>query len=499
MRAMAGYQVHSISQWKGPYRDLQDNGYGLLPANAIQEKVAKISKSETSLRDWGEVMSYLRGLGRYLEQHENNLREGLSMGFLPDRRIATHEVDDSRSSAEFFGAQLVAAAKDSLTRAEFAKVRAELDREASQARQAYLKYAVFLEQNLLPVAGDHYAIGRDEYAYRLRAMGISDSPEQIYEQGLASARQIRARMEAVAKRLAPDKTLSDVIAEMQAAHPKDDREMLERYTQAVAQAREFVTENRLFDIPKDFVLPIVPTPASMQSTNPEAAYLPAPPLDPSIHGVFLVTPSKADPQVLADQNYSAILNTAVHEAIPGHGLEYYYFQRRPAGASVLPSYNDSGNGLGGFYASSLHVEGWAFHIENLMIERGYYKNPKDELSALQALLLRAYRLVLDTGLHTGALSFDDAVQTMKEQVFSPPPVAREEIFRYSSIPTQAVTYMLGHLQIEKLKEDYRAVMGPDYSEAGFYRAFAQFGPAPPSVIAPILLEEARKELRAGVK
>jgi uncharacterized protein (DUF885 family) len=480
MRSAAEYQEHYLTAWKGQLRDLQDNGNGLVPAAAAQEKASRIIPA-TAHRDWAELAPYLAGIPAYLAQHTANLRAGLAL-YHPDRRAAEHEADDARSAADYFGVKLPAQAGEGLNGQP--ALLASVNTAAAAASEAYLAYSSFVVTEMLPVSGENFPLGTDEYVFRLRTMGIEGTPEELSAKGLALAAGIRADMEKLAARVAPGKPLPEVLRAMAADHPSDENEMLSEYSDAVGTALDFVSADRLYSVPPGFSLPVQATPPSMRGTIPGAAYFPAPPLDPASGGVFLVTP----PFSMADRSRADILNTAVHEAMPGHGLEYYYFQRRPAGASTLPFFLDDSIGNDGFYASALNTEGWALHAERLMLERGFYSAaPQARLAAMRALLLRAYRLPLDAGLHTGRLSYEDAVKELADNVFISTPAAQAEVFRYCAIPAQAVTYMVGSMQIEALKDAYRAAAGDAYKETSFYSDLAAYGPVPPAILGPALL------------
>jgi len=336
---------------------------------------------------------------------------------------------------------------------------------------------------------ESFAIGEEEYSWRLRNnFGIDETPAQIHQKGLELAAKIRARMEVLARQIDPSKDLAGVMADLKADHPVDDKAMMARYVELADRARDFVIRERMFDLPPDYKLKITETPPGMRSTISMAAYNPAPPLEKGRNGAFLVTPTEGNERKLSMHSDARMASIVVHEAFPGHDLQYYEFQH---GAEVSPvRYLPRIN-----YARSLNVEGYALYAEELMRQHGFY-TPKEELAQLGMQIWRAYRLVVDTGLHTGRMSFQAAVDTLAKQAFLALPIAEAEAYRYTTMPLQAITYMMGRLQIEGLKEKYKAILGPDYSEAQFHKDFLSFGPVPPAMIEPVLLDQARRR-RAG--
>lgn len=489
MESAVEYKLHWLNDWKGPLRDLGDDAAGLLPSNVTQEQLATLS-SDNAVAVWKGVSKRLENIDRYLDQRKDNLRKGLALGFKPNRRILESEIEESEDSAKFFAEEMLMKARSSLPPDAFSAQETILTGAADKAGKAYRDYAEFLKTELLPHAEETFAVGETEYEWRLKQMGIDKTPEELSREGLALAGDIRARMEKIAIRIAPGKSLAEVMTELKSVHPKDDQELFARYRETADRARRFVEDKKLFALPPGYSLSIIETPASMQALSSKAAYIAAPPLDPTKSGAFMVTPAKGDLKRLEFHNDATIPSVVVHEAFPGHSLQFFSFQHRGEGASDLPFFIKSrSDGVFG-YSTSLNTEGYALYAEELMRKAGFYA-PKEELAQLQMQLWRAYRIVVDAGLHTGKMSFDAAVQTLKDQVFMSLPSAKGEVLRYTTIPTQAVTYMIGRLQIERLKEKYRTTMGSYYDEREFHRALFEFGPVPPATIAPVMLEQAR--------
>jgi uncharacterized protein (DUF885 family) len=291
-------------------------------------------------------------------------------------------------------------------------------------------------------------------------------------------------MEELAKTIDPSKSLPELMAALREDHPKDDAELMATYRAVAERARDFVVANKLFDIPADYRIGIIETPAAMRSAIGSAAYFPAPPLQAGKKGVFLVTPSGGDPKRLAIHNFSKIPTTVVHEAFPGHDMQFWTFQRSNGLSPARHLMDQAG------FGSALNVEGYAHYAEELMRQRGFF-TPKEELTQLAGQLWRAWRIVLDVAVHTDQISLEDAAETLTEKAFLPQAIAQVEPFRYASWPTQAITYLLGRLEIESLKADYAKIMGSAYSEAEFHELFLSFGPVLPSAIRPALLAQAR--------
>jgi uncharacterized protein (DUF885 family) len=149
---------------------------------------------------------------------------------------------------------------------------------------------------------------------------------------------------------------------------------------------------------------------------------------------------------LASNSYGSIPSTTVHETYPGH---HWHLVMRKAHASEVRR----------VYSTPYFSEGWALYAERVMRERGFFENPIHELHHLNASLFRAARIIVDTSLHLGEMSFDEAVDFMHDRAAMPEPVARVEVGRYCWWPTQASSYLTGCLEILAIRERYLAARG----------------------------------------
>ena len=108
------------------------------------------------------------------------------------------------------------------------------------------------------------------------------------------------------------------------------------------------------------------------------------------------------------------------------------------------------------YSTPYFSEGWALYAERVMRERGFFEDPIHELHHLNATLFRAARIIVDTSLHLGEMTFEEAVTFMQDKAAMPEPVARAEVGRYCWWPTQASSYLTGCLEILAIRERYLA-------------------------------------------
>lgn len=129
------------------------------------------------------------------------------------------------------------------------------------------------------------------------------------------------------------------------------------------------------------------------------------------------------------------------------------------------------------------AEGWALYSEELMSEAtpghpfGFY-SPAEYLYELQGQLMRAVRVRVDVGIHTGRMTFDEAVAYFRKNMEVGDDTAQRAIYRYSKWPTQAITYNLGKNAIVALREEYRQRKGSSYSAREFHERFMRMGTIP---------------------
>ena len=291
--------------------------------------------------------------------------------------------------------------------------------------------------------------------------------------------------------------------------PKDDDQLFRWYRESGSRAVAYGRENKLFDIPAAYQLEVHPTPPVLRSTI-DAAYYPAPPLKQSGVGRFYLTPSGNDPATLRANNFASVATTAVHEGFPGHDWHFRYMTANAAGISnirwLTPGAVEDSSAM---WSDSMSIEGWGLYAEELMSEPvpnrkyGFY-SPGEYLYELQAQLLRAVRVRVDVGLHTGRMTFDEAIDYFSERALFEPgarmraatdPAARaafetanRAIYRYSKWPTQAITYNLGKNAIMGLREACRAKSGSSFSARDFHERYLKEGPIAVAFIGDSFLE-----------
>lgn len=476
--------------------------------------------------EWRLVVMRLSAIPPYLAVARANLEAGLKSGNIPDRRMVQRDgIAGSRSNAVYFRTTLPSLAKGYLGDQSFARsMLAGVAGAGETAARAYEELAEWLERTYpANETVDRFAIGEGPYQWRVRTVFRDDrSAADLYEYGAREVEDYTQRIAEIAERLARERGISlpfgsqedrawsirRVMEDLSAESPSNDDELLRWYRETGARAVAYGRERGMFEIPADYQLDIVPTPPVLRSTI-DAAYYPAPPLKKTGVGRFYLTPTENDPAALREHSRASVADTAVHEGFPGHDWHFKYMTQHASDISnirwLTPGAVEDSSSM---WSDSMATEGWGLYAEELMAEpaperpHGFY-SAGEFLYELQGQLLRAARIRLDVGLHTGRMTFDEAVDYFTEHVSfysgacaraSREPAAKavcdgamRAIYRYSKWPTQAITYNLGKNAIVALRESYRSRKGDAYSAREFHERFMRMGTIPSGFFRDVFL------------
>ncbi|HEY3348799.1 MAG TPA: DUF885 domain-containing protein [Thermoanaerobaculia bacterium] len=479
--------------------------------------------------EWAAIASRTAAVPVYLKTALANVRRGASGDAIPDRRLIAVSVEAAESTAVYFEKTLPERSKEAGFALDEAG-RAALLSASAAAGAAFRDFRKGLAdlytqpdgKTLKPAFDrDRYAAGEIEYTWALKNnLGILATPRELHARGKTAVAATLAEMTALARRVAisrgwADAPLPAVVAKLEDEIPKTDAEMLASYRDACQRLVAYGRKTGMFDLPADYRLDVLYTPPPLRDSI-DAAYYPAPQFKHGGVGQFYVTPTGNDPAALRDHNRPAIASTAAHEGFPGHDWYYQFTRARSASIPVVRWLLPGGvEDSASMWQDALSSEGWALYTEQLMGEprdgfpEGFY-TPEERLIQLQNQLLRDARVVVDTGLHCGFMTFDEAVaylarnvRLVQGPVSTDPKVnasaaeraavegMKKAAFRYSKWPTQAITYYLGKAEILSLREECRRIEGPGFSEKRFHEEFLSEGQIPPGLFRERLLARAR--------
>lgn len=359
----------------------------------------------------------------------------------------------------------------------------EVEASSRAAREAVAAYLRFLEERVQPHARGSFAVGRDFFEFLLReAHGIEDSAEELDRFG-------RGEMEATLLRLAEmaregrTESWEKRVEFFQKDTPPPER-LVATYAEEIARGRQFTRDRGLLDFPPGESLEVIETPVFERKTTPFAAYVPPAPFEERQHGYFWVTPpdSSFTPEQRAhhmkEHMLPSIPITCVHEGYPGHHIQ-------------LTLANRSSSPVRRQIWTPVMVEGWALYCEEMMGEEGFYTDPRTSLLQLKDYLWRSCRVFIDVGLHSGALTFEEAVRVLVDVVRINPQSAAGEVKRYTKTPTQPLSYAVGKREILGIREELRRREGRGFSLKSFHRRLLQFGSIPPRLVRERILSPAQ--------
>ena len=467
--------------------------------------------------EWRRVIERIQAIPAYLESAKANLAAGRKSGNVPDHRMVEKDgVNGSKANADYFRKALLESSRGYLGAQPFAQTTlADLATASRAAADAWEGFAGFLlstyDANDLT---DHYSVGEAEYSWRVKnCLRLDRNLEDLFAYGGEQVSQYENQLFEVAEIVAKEAGLnlpfsSDserrssariVMDLLSKQSPKNDDELFQWYREAGDRAVAYGRERQLFDIPTEYRLEVTPTPPVLRSTI-DAAYYPAPPFKKSGVGRFYLSPTGNDPAALKLNNKSSVADTAVHEGFPGHDWYYKYQTQHAAQISNIRWFTPGAvEDSSSMWQDSMPSEGWALYSEELMAEPapghpyGFY-TAGERLYELQGQLLRAVRVRVDVGIHTGRMKFEEAVDYFTEHVAFYPKArlaaakdptakaitdgAERALYRYSKWPTQAITYNLGKNAIVELRETLRQRQGGKFSERAFHERLIGMGTIP---------------------
>jgi uncharacterized protein (DUF885 family) len=339
---------------------------------------------------------------------------------------------------------------------------------ATRAAAALREFASWLENDhakQFPVPAP-FAIGEQAQARKLReAHCFETTPAEFVAIGEAQIGEISAKLSEQAASLGADDWAAK-LDELRRSHPSR-ADLLPTYRKEVERLEAFVFEHDLATNP-DSPTVINATPEFLRTVLGFAAYYHSGPLDRSQQGYFWVTPPD-DPDGLRDHSYAMIPSVAAHEGYPGHHLQ-------------IMSVHQLDSLVRRVTRSPVMVEGWGLYTEQLMHDVGYYSE-ESKLGQLAARLFRALRIVLDMRLQSGDLTYEQAVAKAREVAHLSESTARSEVARYTMEPTQPFAYLVGCLELERLRADSQERLGDAFRLRRFHDRVLSYGHMPPTLVA----------------
>jgi uncharacterized protein (DUF885 family) len=376
-------------------------------------------------------------------------------------------------------------AKDPATKAEFKKTNAAVI-------AALGKYEAWLKTDLLPRSNGDFRLGADTFSKKLQYDEMVDtSLPKLLEIAYADLHKNQAAFARVGKEVDASNTPQEVLAELATIHPAPGQ-LLQAFRDTFSGLISFIDAKHIITIPSDVRPVLEETPPFMRATTQASMDAPGPFEMHSKTAFFNVTlPEKNwTPDHIAEHmaafNVGTVISTSVHEAYPGHYVQFLWTNH--AELSKVRK----------LIGANTNIEGWAHYCEQMMLDAGYGQpgsGAKDgrearliRLGQLQDALLRDARFIVGIKMHTGEMTFDQAVDFFVKEGYQSRSVGTVETKRGTSDPTY-LYYTLGKLEILKLRADLEKKEGTNFSLQKFHDDFMRQGGAPIKIVRKALLDD----------
>jgi uncharacterized protein (DUF885 family) len=400
----------------------------------------------------------------------------------------------ARGSADFLKKDLVAA----VSGLKDEQIRVAFQTANRKAANSLSDYATWLEREKLSKATLEFALGEEKFGRFLAQTELVDLPPQkILDIGTA---QLKAEQEAfaeAAKKIDPNKPAIEVFKQIQSEHPTSDK-LIPDISKDLDKLRKYVVSRRLVGIPSEIRAKVKETPQYLRATSFASMDTPGPFEKRATEAYYYVTPTEEDwpeqekEEWLTAFNYYTSDVVTIHEVYPGHYVQFLHLNASPASKVEK------------IFGSYAFIEGWAHYCEKMMIDEGFggpsNSSPSEDdvkraakyrMAQADEALLRLCRLCVSIKVHTQNMSIDEATKFFQDNCFYEQKPARQEAMRATFDPGY-LNYTLGKLQILKLRDDYKAQQGDDFSLQKFHNELLSHGMPPIRLLREIMLKDQSK-------
>jgi uncharacterized protein (DUF885 family) len=343
-----------------------------------------------------------------------------------------------------------------------------------------------------------FALGEEKFRRFLAQTELVDLPSQkILEIGMEQLKAEQSAFAEAAKKIDPTKPPIEVFEQIQSEHPTPQN-LIPDVAKDLDKIRKYVLSRRLVSIPSDVRAKVKETPLYLRATSFASMDTPGPFEKHATEAYYYVTPTENDWPEKQKQEWLTAFNyytsdvVSIHEAYPGHYVQFLHLNASPA------------NKVEKIFGSYAFVEGWAHYCEKMMLDEGYGSSAnstpseddvkraaKYRMAQADEALLRLCRLCVSIKMHTQKMSLDEATKFFQDNCYYEEKPARQEAMRGTFDPGY-LNYTLGKLQILKLRDDYKAQQGDEFSLQKFHNELLNHGMPPIRLLREILLKDQSK-------
>src|ERR1700730_15292734 len=400
----------------------------------------------------------------------------------------------AKGSSDFLKKNLVAAVAE----LKDERIRAGFQDSNRRAAVALADYATWLEREKLPKASPDFALGEEKYQRLLAETELVDlPPAKILEIGMAELKKEQQAFAEAARKIDPGKSAREVFKQIQSEHPTPEN-LLPDIGKDLEQIRNFVATHHLVTIPSEVRARVTETPQYRRATSFASMDTPGPFEKRATEAYYYVTPTENDwPEKQKEEwltafNYYTADVISIHEVYPGHYVQFLRLNASPASKVEK------------IFGSYAFIEGWAHYCEKMMIDEGYgtvtganlsledvKRAAKYRMVQADEAMLRLCRLCVAITMHTQKMTVDEATKCFQENCYYEEKPAHIEAMRGTFDPGY-LNYTLGKLQILKLRDDYKAQQGAEFSLQKFHNELLNHGMPPIRLLREIMLKDKSK-------
>ncbi len=353
----------------------------------------------------------------------------------------------------------------------------EILNSSDRARNALESYIEFLKTELSERPQGQWAIGKETYDALLKDQYLLPyDADELFEFGKKEFERTVGELEALAQKIDPTKTWQELAIEIKNDYPDPDK-MIEVHQEWVDKAQVHFLSQNLLPVPWEQRVDVVPRAEYLRKRSYYGNFSRARQANDEgmLVAQWMINPfeeqwdEKTRAEYLVEHDYGVIIVTAPHETYSGHHVQSLYQMHNPRKLRRT-------NGI------SIFSEGWGLYNEQLMRETGFYPNDRIVLRQLQLRLWRNARVVWDVGIHTGKMSYEEAISLLSDGVGFLRWAAQLEIDGSAQSPVYKIGYFLGMYEILKMREEYKERMGDHYSLSEFHERLLKVGNMPPALM-----------------
>jgi uncharacterized protein (DUF885 family) len=354
---------------------------------------------------------------------------------------------------------------------------ARLKAPAEAARDALRKYLAFLKKDLLTKTPGTFSMGAQAYNAMLKGQYLLPfDADSLYALGWQQFNATVTELETMAKQIDSSKLWQQLAVEIKNEYPEPHK-IIEVSQEWVDKSRQHVLKHNLIPIPWKERVIVTPRAEYLRKTSyyGNFSFARTKDADSTYTSEMQINPfedqwdEKKKKEFLVEHDWGVIIVTAPHETYAGHHVHGLYLANNP-------------RPLRREHSISLFSEGWGLYQEQLMRETDFYPNDKVRLRQLQLRLWRNARVIYDVGLHTGKMSYEEAIALMTEKVGFLRWASQLEVDACCAAPGYFIGYFTGMIEILKMREDYNIKMGDKFTLSDFHEKLLKCGSMPTSLM-----------------